>query len=144
MDISFDKLIKLQKIDSEIISVNAHLDSIPDQIEAIDEDIKATAVLVSGARDKLAANQKKRRELEGEVKGIREQTAKFKRQLNDVKTNKEYSALLKEIEETDQKIARIEEEIDAVGLAERAAASVRVIRAKNGAVEEAASTSDDT
>ncbi len=111
MDISFDKLIKLQKIDSEIISVNAHLDSIPDQIEAIDEDIKATAVLVSGARDKLAANQKKRRELEGEVKGIREQTAKFKRQLNDVKTNKEYSALLKEIEETDQKIARIEEEI---------------------------------
>ena len=41
-------------------------------------------------------------------------------------------------------IARIEEEIDAVGLAERAAASVRVIRAKNGAVEEAAPTSDDT
>lgn len=111
MDISFDKLIKLQKIDSEIISVNAHLDSIPDKIEAIDEDIKATAVLVSGARDKLASNQKKRRELEGEVKGIREQTAKFKRQLNDVKTNKEYSALLKEIEETDQKIARIEEDI---------------------------------
>ncbi len=111
MDISFDKLIKLQKIDSEIISVNAHLDSSPDQIEASDEDIKATAVLDSGARDKLAANQKKRRELEGEVKGIREQTAKFKRQLNDVKTNKEYSALLKEIEETDQKIARIEEEI---------------------------------
>jgi len=111
VDISFDKLIRLQEIDSEIIGVNAHLDSIPLKIEAIEVEIKATAAIVSGAKDKLAANQKKRRELEGEVKSIREQTAKFKRQLNDVKTNKEYSSLLKEIEETDHKIGRIEEDI---------------------------------
>lgn len=111
MDISFDKLIRLQEIDSEIIGVNALLDSIPPKIEALEADIKAAAAIVSGAKDKLAANQKKRRELEGEVKSIREQASKFKRQLNDVKTNKEYSSLLKEIEETDHKIARIEEDI---------------------------------
>jgi len=111
VDISFDKLIRLQKIDSEILGVNALLESIPVKLEAIETDIKATAVLVSGAKDKLAANQKKRREFEGEVKTIREQTAKFKRQLNDVKTNKEYSSLLKEIEDADHKIARIEEDI---------------------------------
>ncbi|MHB8055717.1 MAG: zinc ribbon domain-containing protein [Candidatus Aminicenantales bacterium] len=111
MDISFDQLIQLQRIDSEIAAVNALLDSIPLKMEAIDAEIKATAAVVSGAKDKLSSNQKKRRELEGEVKTIREQTAKFKRQLNDVKTNKEYSSLLKEIEETDHKIARIEEDI---------------------------------
>jgi len=111
VDISFEQLIRLQHVDSEIAAVNALLDAIPLKLEAITGEIKATAILVSGAKDKLAANQKKRRELEGEVKSIREQTAKFKRQLNDVKTNKEYSSLLKEIEETDHKIAKIEEEI---------------------------------
>lgn len=111
MDISFDQLIRLQQIDSEINAVNALLDAIPMKRDALDAEIKATAVLVSGAKDKLTANQKKRRELEGEVKSFREQTAKFKRQLNDVKTNKEYSSLLKEIEETDRTIAKIEEEI---------------------------------
>ncbi len=111
MDISFDQLIRLQHVDSEIAAISALLDSIPLKMEAIDAEIKATAAIVSGAKDKLSSNQKKRRELEGEVKGIREQTAKFKRQLNDVKTNKEYSSLLKEIEETDHKIARIEEDI---------------------------------
>lgn len=111
MDISFDKLIQLQEIDSEIAGVNALLDAIPLKIKSIDAEIKATEAVVAGSKDKLSANQKKRRELESEVKSIREQTSKYKRQLNDVKTNKEYSSLLKEIEETDHKIAKIEEDI---------------------------------
>ena len=116
MDISFDKLIRLQKIDSEIIGFNALLDSIPPKIEALEADIKAAAAIVSGAKDKLAANQKKRRELEGEVKSIREQASKFKRQLNDVKTNKEYQAGLKEIEDLGVIGSKIEDEMIA-GLA---------------------------
>jgi len=111
VDISFDKLIQLQEIDSEIAAVNALLEAIPLKIKAIDAEIKATEAIVTGAKERLASNQKKRRELESEVKGIREQTAKYKRQLNDVKTNKEYASLLKEIEETDHKIGKIEEEI---------------------------------
>ena len=111
MDISFDKLIQLQQIDSEIAAVNALLDAIPLKAKAVEAEIKATEAIVAGAKDRLTANQKKRRELEGEVKGFREQTAKYKRQLNDVKTNKEYSSLLKEIEEADHKIAKIEEDI---------------------------------
>lgn len=111
MDISFDKLIQLQEIDAEIAAVNALLDAIPLKIKAIEAEIKTTEAVVAGSKDKLAVNQKKRRDLESEVKSIREQTAKYKRQLNDVKTNKEYSSLLKEIEETDHRIAKIEEDI---------------------------------
>ena len=74
-------------------------------------DAQAASEIVAKAKEKLAANQKKRRDLEGEVKAVKEQASKFKRQLNDVKTNKEYTALLKEIEEAQHKTERIEEEI---------------------------------
>jgi predicted nucleic acid-binding Zn-ribbon protein len=111
VDISFDKLIKLQEIDSEIAAETALLEAIPQKIKAVDAEIKATEAVVAESKDKLAGNQKKRRDLEGEVKSLREQTAKYKRQLNDVKTNKEYSTLLKEIEEAEHKVAKIEEDI---------------------------------
>jgi hypothetical protein len=111
VEIAFDRLIQLQNVDDEINAVNSLLDAVPAKFEAIDLAIKQTAEIVAQAKEKLAANQKKRRELEGEVKTFREQAAKFKRQLNDVKTNKEYSALLKEIEESQSRVDKIEEEI---------------------------------
>jgi len=111
VEIAFDKLIRLQHVDSEINTVSSLLQNIPARIEAIDDEIKATAEIIAKAKDKLSSNQKKRRELEGEVKEIKVQAAKFKRQLNDVKTNKEYTALLKEIEESEHKADAVEETI---------------------------------
>ncbi len=111
MELAFDKLIRLQNVDIEINAVSALLDAIPARLETLDIDAQAASDVVVKAKEKLAANQKKRRELEGEVKAVKEQASKFKRQLNDVKTNKEYTALLKEIEEAQHKTERIEEEI---------------------------------
>jgi predicted nucleic acid-binding Zn-ribbon protein len=111
VEIAFDRLIKLQHVDTEINVTNSFLEAIPARIEAIDQSIKETAEIVAQAKEKLAANQKKRRELEGEVKILKEQAAKFRRQLNDVKTNKEYSALLKEIDDSQHKVDAIEETI---------------------------------
>ena len=111
MDIAFEHLIKLQEIDSNISGTSALLAAVPARIEAIDRQIRDTAEIVAHAKEKLAANQKKRRDLEGEVKEIGTHVTKFKRQPNDVKTNKEYSALQKEIEETELGAGRIEEEI---------------------------------
>jgi uncharacterized protein len=111
LEIHFEKLIRLQKIDIDIHAVNALLEAVPARLESFEQDTLAAAGIVAHAKEKLAANQKKRRDLEGEVKTVREQISKFKRQLNDVKTNKEYTALLKEIEEAQHKIDKIEEDI---------------------------------
>jgi predicted nucleic acid-binding Zn-ribbon protein len=111
LDIAFDKLIRLQDVDIEIAAYTALLEAVPARLAAFDADTQAAAEVVVKAKDKLAANQKKRRDLEGEVKTVKEQAAKFKRQLNDVKTNKEYTALLKEIEEARHKTDGIEEDI---------------------------------
>jgi uncharacterized protein len=111
VDIAFDQLIKLQHVDAEIARLVSLLEAIPGRVEAIDRRIQETTEIVLKAKEKLAANQKKRRDLEGEIKTIRETIAKYKRQQNEVKSNKEYDAIKKEISETQAKIEVLEETI---------------------------------
>lgn len=109
MEIDFEKLIQLQQLDMEIRELILFLDSIPPQVEDIDKKITESALLAAAAKEKMTGSQKKRRELESEVKDIKSQIGKYKRQLNEVKTNKEYTALLKEIEESEKRVDRLEE-----------------------------------
>jgi len=111
VDIEFDKLIHLQELDAEIIHLSNFLESIPHQIESITKKKEGALRIVTQAKEKLAQNQKKRRDLEAEVKDIREKTTKYNLQLNAVKTNIEYKSLLKEIEEAKQRINEMEDEI---------------------------------
>ncbi len=111
MEIDFDRLIQLQNLDSEIKHDTLFIENIPRLIEEIDRKIAAGSLAVAEAREKLAQNQKRRRDLEGNVKDIKVQVSKFKRQLGEVKTNKEYAIFLKEIEESQHKVDTLEEEI---------------------------------
>lgn len=111
MDIDFERLIRLQALDLEIREAQSLLDSIPSQTEAIDQRITAGSQTIAQAKDKLAANQKNRRELEAEVKDIKARISKHKSQQSQVKSNKEYGALLKEIEDDQRRIDELEETI---------------------------------
>ena len=117
MDIDFDLIVELQRLDAEIHNASLVLEGIPRLVEDVDRKIEATDKLVADAKDKMSRNQKKRRDLENEVKDMKVQIGKYKRQLNEVKTNKEYTALLREIEESQHKIDTIEEAIIAEMLA---------------------------
>jgi predicted nucleic acid-binding Zn-ribbon protein len=111
VDIDFEKLINLQNLDEEIKQTTLILEKIPLQLKDIDKNIESQFQAVSKAKDTLAQNQKLRRTLEGDIQAIKAQIDKYKHQLGGVKTNKEYSALLKEIEDAQSKIDEKEEEI---------------------------------
>ena len=111
MDIDYELIIQLQQLDTEIRNAGLVLEGIPRLVQDIDKKIQAGSKLVADAKDRMAQNQKKRRDLETEVKDIKVQIGKYKRQLNEVKTNKEYTALLKEIEESQHKVDTLEESI---------------------------------
>ena len=117
MEIDFSKLIRLQEIDSDLRQTSLYLDSLPRLIEELDHKIQAGSQVVAEAKDKLARNQKRRRDLETEVKDAKTQIAKYKRQLNEVKSNKEYTGFLKEIEDVQKKVDAFEEDIIAEMLA---------------------------
>src|SRR5512136_3217732 len=115
--IDFDLIIELQRLDTELHNASLVLEGIPRLAQDVEKRIQATTKLVADAKDKMTQNQKKRRDLENEVKDMKVQIGKYKRQLNEVKTNKEYTALLHEIEETQHKVDTIEEGIIAEMLA---------------------------
>ncbi len=111
MDIDYDLLIQLQELDAEIQKTSLFLDDVPTRLKDINNKIEHSSQIVSLAKEKLEQNQKKRRDLEAELQDLKLKIAKYKRQLNDVKTNREYSSLLHEIEEAQKKMDSIEEEI---------------------------------
>ena len=117
MEIDFNLIIDLQRLDTEIHNASLVLEGIPRLVQDVDKKIQTTSKLVADAKDKMAHNQKKRRDLENEVKDMKVQIGKYKRQLNEVKSNKEYTALLHEIEETQHKVDTLEEAIIAEMLA---------------------------
>ncbi len=111
MDTTFDKLIQLQKLDTEITSTSLFLEDIPRQIEDTDKKKEQSYLIITQAKEKMAQNQKKRRDMESEVKDIKAKISKFNLQLNDVKTNIEYKSFLKEIDGAQQKTSELEDEI---------------------------------
>lgn len=111
METEFENLIKLQKLDIEIRNTSVLLDDIPHQIEEIDKKSEESLKIVQAAKDNFVQNQKKRRGQESELQDKKEKIERYKRQLNGVKTNKEYSSLLKEIDEKTAEIDFLEEEI---------------------------------
>ncbi len=111
MEIHFEHLIRLQSLDEEIKAVSIFIESLPSRVRSIDQKIEESVKIVADAKSRLAANQKKRRELEGIVQDKKIVQARYRKQLNDVKTNKEYTSLLKEIADVDDEIEALEEEI---------------------------------
>ncbi len=111
MDIEFEKLAQLQRLDSEIKQITLFLERTPPLILEIDQKIEQSSQVAASAQGKMVGSQKKRRDLEAEIKDIKDHISKYKRQLNEVKTNKEYTALLKEIENSQKKVDRLEEDV---------------------------------
>ena len=111
METDFANLIKLQRLDIDIRNTSVLLEDIPHQIEEIEQKSIESLQIVQETKDRLSDNQKTRRTLESGLQDTKENIAKFKRQLNEVKTNREYKALLKEVEDTNARMDSLEEQI---------------------------------
>lgn len=103
-------LIALQNIDSDIAELRKGIVAIPQQIESGKAELAEKRKQLDGATDEIKAMQKKRLQLEQEVKAENDNMAKVKTKLPAVKTNKEYSALLAEIESIKQKVSKLEDQ----------------------------------
>jgi predicted nucleic acid-binding Zn-ribbon protein len=104
-------LIDLQRVDSRIAGLEAEAARLPAAIAAVHaavaESKKAADTVKAGLEDARKSQRAKEKDLEDN----RVKRQKFEGQLYQVKTNKEYSAVLVEIDEVKQEKSRIEEEI---------------------------------
>jgi hypothetical protein len=104
-------LIDLQLVDQQIADLSSQIDTFPSKIQAIEKQLNDFIQAHEERQRQLAANQKERRDMEGEIQMIRQKISKHKDQLYLVKTNEQYRAMLKEIEGEEAKISGIEDRI---------------------------------
>jgi hypothetical protein len=104
-------LSDLQQQDSRIAALEAEVARLPKQITAIETalvEAKKSLEVLRGRQDK-ARRDLRAKEKDLEVVAVRR--SKSESRLYEVKTNKEYSAVLLEIEEIKQEKAQVEEQI---------------------------------
>lgn len=101
----------LQDVDQSIGILTARIDAIPTQIKQIQHQLNQFLHAYEERKARLAANQKERRDMDGEVQMIRGKIAKHKDQLYELKSNEQYKAMVHEIEGEEAKIRSIEDRI---------------------------------
>jgi uncharacterized protein len=104
-------LIDLQDLDSRIARLDAEAARLPREIEAIQKGFADASRSVEQMRARFDAAKKELRTKEKDLEVTSSKRSKAESRLWEVKTNKEYSAVLLEIEEIKQEKAQAEEEI---------------------------------
>jgi predicted nucleic acid-binding Zn-ribbon protein len=98
-------------VDSRIAGLEAQVAKIPAQIAAIHAAVDEARKSMDGLKARVDVSRKGQRAREKDLEDNRVKRQKYEGQLYQVKTNKEYSAVLVEIEEVKQEKSRIEEDI---------------------------------
>jgi predicted nucleic acid-binding Zn-ribbon protein len=97
-------LIKLQELDSAIDRLRRRIAELPAAQQALDARLAGHVASVEGVRQRVAANQAARREIDKQLAEMNARLSKFKNQLMEVKTNKEYQAMQKEMGHAQEEI----------------------------------------
>ena len=90
-------LIQLQQLETEIDTMRRRIAEIPALQEAMTTRLANQQAAVDTAKQQLADSQAARREIEKEVAAVQTRLSRYKDQLMEVKTNKEYQAMQHEI-----------------------------------------------
>ena len=104
-------LIRLQECDSMLAGLSAKKNSLPEKLQQIDEEFQRFKENISQSAMRYEKLKTEREENELKVKKISEAMARSKEKLLDVKTNKEYQAMLKEIETAETSLGGLESQI---------------------------------
>lgn len=106
------KLIELQEIDQAILQRTREIETnIPVRISEITKQSDKLGKEIENLRLRTEEIERKRKQKEREVQDIEEKIKKLKARTPEIKTNKEYQALIKEIETAEKEKFRIEDEI---------------------------------
>ncbi|MEN6422015.1 MAG: C4-type zinc ribbon domain-containing protein [Smithella sp.] len=104
-------LIKIQECDSELVKLSAKKKTLPENIEKLNQEFSAFEEGIK--KNKLKYDELKSRHSENEtkIKKINESIVKTKERMLEVKNNKEYQAMLKEIETAESSRGEVETSI---------------------------------
>jgi len=104
MNADLEKLVRLHNVEADLRRAESDLAEIPRLRRDIEEKLARDRDRLDAARAALEASQKARRQNETAVQDLETKRSKYRGQLMEVKTNKEYTAVLHEIEGVERDI----------------------------------------
>jgi predicted nucleic acid-binding Zn-ribbon protein len=104
-------LVELQKLDSRILEKDALIKTIPSRVSIAERPFKDAQARYDGHRERHEEAEKTKRDKERELDDMDERINKLKARTSDIKDNKAYQALLKEIETAEGERSGIEDRI---------------------------------
>ena len=128
-------LIRLQELDLAAERMRRRIADIPAVHAALDERLVTLSTTVAAVKDKMSASQTARRDIEKDLAAVQGRLSKYKDQLMEVKTNKEYHAMQTEISTAEQLVRQQEDRLlERMEEAETHAAELKAAEAalKNG------------
>lgn len=106
-----DRIIRLQHLEDLADQARRILADEPVRQQELDARVAAAQKTLDDERARLSQNQATRRDIEKELAMQQGRLSKFKGQLMEVKTNREYQAMLKEIEVAQHEIQTHEDRL---------------------------------
>ena len=111
MEIDIKPLVELQACDSRILRVLEKKRTTPLKIKAIEEEMGKIEEGMEEARTSLKLHKEKRREMDREVDTLEERIRKSGIKLDNIKSNKEYRAALKELDDLKREKSLMEDAV---------------------------------
>jgi uncharacterized protein len=109
MNADLERVIALQRLDSEAGAARKKLAEAPEREKAFDARLETARQNLAEAKAKLAANQDSRRTIEKEVAVHQGRLSKYRDQAMAVKTNQEYHAIQHEVAHAQGEIKKYED-----------------------------------
>jgi predicted nucleic acid-binding Zn-ribbon protein len=111
MEKQLSLLIQLQEMDTQIRSLAERKNRLPELLASLDRRRAASTEELEKTREGLQTAQKNKRDRDKDLEAGVQKVEKLKARTSEIKNNKEYQALLKEIEAGEQENKAIEDEI---------------------------------
>ena len=105
------QLVRLQDLMRRAEADGQKIAAVPASVARLEKELLGAQEEVDRESARLEELQKDRRKLEGDLMAVETRIEKFQSQLQEVKTNKEYQAMLREIETCRSERARLDERI---------------------------------
>lgn len=111
MQKDLEMLLKLQEIDYDLVELERSKDYLPDMIGNLKKEIDDTSTGLKESEEGLIQQNMLRKKLELDIEEVNSELAKLQKQMRDIKTNREYDALVTEIADRKLKVSNAEEEL---------------------------------
>ena len=111
MHADLERLIRLQRLDSDADLARRTVAGLPDRIRALDDRLTSARAAVDQTKQRLVESQAARRAAEKDLAAVQGRLSKYRDQLMEVKTNREYQAMQKEIEVAERDVRAFEDRI---------------------------------